>query len=331
MKALANKYRPTNFTNVVGQEYIRKILINQIESGQYHNGYCFVGPAGCGKTTIARIFANEIDAEVIEIDGASNNGVDNIRDLIEKVKYKPIKAKNKVVIIDEVHMLSTGAFNALLKTLEEPPQHAVFILATTDPQKIPETILSRVQRFDVRKLTSCEIFDQLSYIASEENIAIDDDALDYISKVANGGMRDAISILDTVAAYSIGNDTITGADVERIISKTFYEEVFKVLEDVFKFGQLLPRIEAVEAIHERGKDLKLFVKNILDVIVDIQKGKIAQDYTITSIPSIYYDRMDELSINCDLLDIFKKVNNLYNNIKYEQNPKSIIIGELLLL
>ena len=212
---LANKYRPQTFKDVVCQDSVMTILSSQIKNKDFKQAYLFTGGAGTGKTTTARIFGKEVNehkGRLIEIDGASNNGVDNIRLLIDDCKMKPIDSKYKVYIIDECHMLSIGAWNAFLKVLEEPPKHVIFILCTTDPQKIPSTILSRVQRFDFKRIPTPKIVERLQYIIQEENeemmkgeepvIYSEYDALEYIAKLADGGMRDSITMLDKVLGYS---------------------------------------------------------------------------------------------------------------------------------
>ena len=225
-QALYRKYRPKNFSEVVGQNVIVQTLKNSIINNSINHAYLFSGPRGTGKTSMAKIFANTINCEsivdgekcnncvfctqnknddIIEIDAASNNGVDEIRELRSKVSLVPSLGKYKVYIIDEVHMLTVGAFNALLKTLEEPPNHAVFILATTEPHKIPLTILSRCQQFNFKKISENTIFERLSYIANKEKINITKDAIMEIATTCDGGMRDAISMLDQAHSYSSEN------------------------------------------------------------------------------------------------------------------------------
>lgn len=335
MESLATKYRPQTFEDVVGQENIIKILNNQISNNAIKQGYLFTGGAGTGKTTIARIFAKQINGShngIIEIDAASNNGVDNVREIRENVKFKPIGAKYKIYIIDEVHMLSIGAFNALLKTLEEPPAHAIFILATTDPQKIPATILSRVQRFDFKRMTVEQTIDRLNYIIQQEQKLITPEAVEYIAKLAQGGMRAAISILDTILSYG---DNINIDDVMNLLGASSHDDYLKLASFIAQrdFGSM---IELIEDLHIRGKDLKLFILGFAEFIVDSMKFDLIGNFDYTNIPTIYHERVqrfikftNENKIN--LIKWFEKLNQLHLDIKYESNPKPLIQGGLMLI
>src|SRR5512144_628097 len=221
---LPRKYRPQAFGQMSGQEHVVRTISNALKTGQLAHAFLFTGPRGVGKTTTARLVAKALNCEkgptaepcgvcvpcveiaegravdVVEIDAASNNGVDNVRDIVEAVKYRPARDRHKIFVVDEVHMLSQGAFNALLKTLEEPPPHVKFVLATTDVHRVPETIVSRCQRFDFRRLTQQQIVEQLRKVAASEHLEISDRALALVARAAEGGMRDALSILDQVRA-----------------------------------------------------------------------------------------------------------------------------------
>lgn len=279
--ALYRKLRPKSFNEVVGQEHIIKTLINQIESGRITHAYLFCGTRGTGKTSTAKIFAKAVNClepidcqpcnkcelctamnegrslNVIEIDAASNNSVENIREIREEVIYPPTEGRYKVYIIDEVHMLSIGAFNALLKTLEEPPSHVIFILATTDPHKIPVTILSRCQRFDFKRISNKTMADTLKKYMSEENIVIEDRAVDYVVKISDGAMRDALSILDQCISYYYGEEITLEKVLE--ISGSVDDGVFFSLTDALCELNSSRCMDIIEEIIQNGRDINQFV------------------------------------------------------------------------
>ena len=287
-QALYRKYRPSTFDDVYGQEIITKILKNAIKYNKISHAYLFTGPRGTGKTSIAKIFARTINClepiditpcnkcvcctqknntDIIEIDAASNNGVDEIREIKEKVNLVPSIGKYKIYIIDEVHMLTIGAFNALLKTLEEPPEHVIFILATTEPHKIPSTILSRCQRYDFKKISENKIYERLKYIINEENISINDDAIKEIARLSDGGLRDAISILDQVIAYS--DENITEEDIHNINGTLTQYQLKNIIDSIIE-KNLENALTLINEYDEKGKNLVklteeiiLFLKNIL--------------------------------------------------------------------
>ena len=334
MEALATKYRPTRFEDVVCQDNIKKVLTNQLDTGEVKQAYLFCGSAGTGKTTSARIFANEVNGgkgKPIEIDGASNNGVDNIRNIIDDCRMKSLDSKYKVYIIDEVHMLSIGAFNALLKVLEEPPKGVIFILCTTDPHKIPATILSRVQRFQFKRIPQNEVVKRLQYVLQQEGkITYDMEALQYIAKLADGGMRDALMKLDTVLGYTT---EITMEAVLDCLGITNYDYLFKIVSSIIKQDATTP-MQLIDDLYKQGKDLKLFVKDLSKFILDLCKLELTQDINTTMIPPELKTKCTQLLCKCDLdllVDIMDAVNKLMDKIKYEQNPKSLIESELIIL
>ena len=334
MEALATKYRPARFEDVVCQDNIKKVLTNQLDTGEVKQAYLFCGSAGTGKTTSARIFANEVNGgkgKPIEIDGASNNGVDNIRNIIDDCRMKSLDSKYKVYIIDEVHMLSIGAFNALLKVLEEPPKGVIFILCTTDPHKIPATILSRVQRFQFKRIPQNEVVKRLQYVLQQEGkITYDMDALQYIAKLADGGMRDALMKLDTVLGYTT---EITMEAVLDCLGITNYDYLFKIVSSIIKQDATTP-MQLIDDLYKQGKDLKLFVKDLSKFILDLCKLELTQDINTTMIPPELKTKCTQLLCKCDLdllVDIMDAVNKLMDKIKYEQNPKSLIESELIIL
>ena len=282
--ALYREWRPRTFNDVVGQEHITTTLKNQVLNNRIAHAYLFCGTRGTGKTSTAKVFAkalnclNLIDGEpcnqcemcrkineglaidVTELDAASNNGVDKIRDIIDDVKYPPQEAKYKVYIMDEVHMLSTGAVNAFLKTLEEPPRNVIFILATTDPQKLPITILSRCQRFDFKRINNAEITARLRKIVNDQNVLADERSLNLIARVSDGAMRDSLSILDQ--AISMGNGNVDYNTVVSMLGLVTNEHLFNLTNAVIQ-RSVEKSIEIIEDVIYSGKDIYLFIKDLL--------------------------------------------------------------------
>lgn len=334
---LATKYRPRKFDNLVCQDNVKIVLQNQIDLNEFKQSYLFCGSAGTGKTTSARIFANEInkgEGRIVEIDGASNNGVDNIRNLIDNCKMKSLDGTYKVFIIDEVHMLSIGAFNALLKILEEPPKGTIFILCTTDPQKIPATILSRVQRFDFKRIPTQRIMNRLTYIIEKENkerteqIEYTDEALQYIAQLAEGGMRDAITKLDTVLGFT---QNITSDAVIKCLGLTSTQFILEIIDNIIN-KEPKNILGAIDTIFLEGKDLKLFIKDSIKVLIDVIKVQMGS--SSVNIPQSCQDRVTNIikhSTPRQLLSILDSYNSLYFKIRYEHNPKIFIESEMLYL
>lgn len=313
--SLAVEYRPKTFSEVSGQHYVINILENQIKSKSIGRAYLFSGGSGTGKTTVARIFANEIKAEIIEIDAASNNGVDNIRQLNETASFKPLYNDYKLFIIDECHMLSTSAWNALLKTLEDTPSYVIFILATTEPQKIPKTIISRVQTFNFTPLSLKEIKDRLNHliILKYPKVQLEEGIVDYISKLAGGGMRLAITMLET--CIGVGTD-LTIASVTAILGQMptqyFIDLVGKLWEED-KAGVITNLV----ALDIKGVDFKLFTFEFLTHILDIKKFILTRDATLCK-------------FNLTLLeDIKNQLNDFMDSLEGETGNKLDIIMQRL--
>ena len=292
-QALYRKYRPQTFTDIVGQNHIVSVLKNAIDKDQISHAYLFYGSRGTGKTSIAKIFANEVNGneiyqkenvDIIEIDAASNNGVDEVRDIKEAIKFLPTEGKYKVYIVDEVHMLTTAAFNALLKTLEEPPAHVIFILATTEIHKIPATILSRCQRFEFKNLSQEQLIDRLRYIAKEENLVIEDEAIEKIATLAKGGLRDAISILDQVSNYS---EQITLGHILEVTSSISEDDILEFYKGLLQ-GDVTKSLLKYNEFVAQAKDTKLLLNDLINVTRDIVVYKNLKDtkHTVYNVDKI---------------------------------------------
>ena len=343
--ALYRKYRPQTFEEVVGQEYVTKILKNTIERNMTSHAYLFSGPRGTGKTTIAKLIAKLLNCEnpindkpcekcpsctafneknhpdIIEMDAASNNGVDEIREIRDKVTLMPSISKYKVYIIDEVHMLSIGAFNALLKTLEEPPQHVIFILATTELYKVPATIISRCQCFNFEKISEEDIVKKLKYIVEKENINVEEEVLHLIAKYSDGGLRDAINLLDKLVCCS---DNITVDDFYEIKGIVKEEELFDIVNALIN-GNTKDALRRLDYLSKKGKNLILFSTELIEYLknmlisnntYELDKDKI---FEMIDILNNTVNNMKNSSYQKVLLEVaFLKIENLLGSIKKDE-------------
>ena len=348
-KTLYRVYRPQRFDEVAGQEHIITTLRHAVEENKIAHAYLFCGPRGTGKTTIAKLLAKAINCtgnpkpcdecenckeiasgnhpDVIEIDAASNNGVDEVRNLIDKVKYAPTQGKYKVYIIDEVHMMSTGAFNALLKTLEEPPAHVVFILATTEPHKILPTIISRCQRFDFMKLSLTKIVNRMKSVVEQENYICDDEALEMIAKLADGGMRDALSILEQCLAYN--DQHLTVQDVNHIYGIVSLENKIDFIK-VLLSKDMKKSLFILDEMKTNGIDIKRLTLDLVDILKDIIIYRNTSDSSILFVLSQYYLDMIVPYISCD--EAFAFIDVLMDaSEKYAKVINPAIYFELALL
>lgn len=354
--ALYRKWRPLIFEDVVEQEHVVKTLKHSIETARIAHAYLFCGTRGTGKTTMAKIFSRAVNClspqngdpcneceickgilngsilDVVEIDAASNNSVDNVREIRDEVVYAPSQAKYKVYIIDEVHMLSTGAFNALLKTLEEPPAHVVFILATTEPHKLPATILSRCQRFDFRRITVESIMDRVEKVCTETGIAIQKEATRLIARMADGALRDALSILDQ--CISLGNAEISYNDVlgvVGIVNDTFMADIV----DSIKERNVNAILEHVDRLVMDGKDIGQFVSDIVMYYRNMLICKVAgRPEDVIEASAEMLDRMKAQSLTLErdeIIFIIKELSALESSLKWANHPRILLEVSLIKL
>ena len=348
--ALYRKFRPASFAEVKGQDHIVTTLRNQLKAGRIGHAYLFTGTRGTGKTSVAKIFAKTVNCEnptedgpcgecrsckaiaagasmnVIEIDAASNNGVDNIREIVDEVAYSPAEGKYKVYIIDEVHMLSIGAFNALLKTLEEPPSYVIFILATTEVHKLPITILSRCQRYDFRRISIETIADRMKELVDQENVKVEDRALRYIAKVADGSMRDALSLLDQCIAFHIGNELTydMALDVLGAVDTGVFSELLRHVLD----RDVLACIKLLEDVVMQGRELTQFVTDFtwyLRNLMLVQSSDHLED--VIDVSSEHLARLKEEAAIVSFDQIVRYIrifSNLAGQIKYASQKRILV-------
>lgn len=320
MPSLAVKYRPQDFESCAGQQVTIKILEKQLETNSVGNIYLFCGSSGCGKTTIGRIMASKINkghGQPIEIDAASNNGVDAVRAIVEDAKLRSVDSEYKIYIIDECHMLTTAGWNAFLKCLEEPPKYTIFIFCTTAPEKIPDTILNRVQRFNLSKIPTQELKNRLLYICEQEQFINYAEACDYISKISNGGARDAIATLEKCAGY---NRDLSIKNVLECLGNFSYDNMFNFTCALLNSDEQ-STIQIIENYYNAGNDLKNFVENYLDFCLDLTKYCIFRNLSCTKIPSTLEQRCIGYSNIPDILDysnnLVEKVLEIKTMIKYD--------------
>jgi DNA polymerase-3 subunit gamma/tau len=332
IKSLAVKYRPTTFDEVVEQGAIKIILRQQLESEEVKNAYLFCGGAGTGKTTCARIFANEINnfkGNPIEMDAASNSGVEDVRAIIQQAKTKSLDSEYKIFIIDECHSISNTGWQAFLKLIEEPPAKSIFIFCTTDPQKIPKTILSRVQRYDFQRISHNAVADRLHYICQSEDVEVcDRDALDYIAKLADGGMRDAITLMDKCLSY---DKDLTMDNVIKALGITGYDTMFFLTDSIIT-NDTEAVIKTIEDVHRSGKDLKQFIKTYTNFVLDLCKYGCLGNFDFIEIPNTYKYTMDRYNDHAyeDFTRLLNTLVQLNASIKFDTSPKYTIEAVLVL-
>lgn len=348
--ALYRKYRPTSFDEVFGQDNIVKIIQNAVVSNRVSHAYLFSGPRGTGKTTTAKILARMVNCEslengnpcgkcnncinfsssgdVVEIDAASNNGVDEIRNLREKVNLVPSRSKYKIYIIDEVHMLTTQAFNALLKTLEEPPKHVIFILATTEPNKIPLTISSRCQKFQFNRVDDSDIVKRLKQICDIEKINISDDALYEIARVSDGGMRDSINLLDQLCSYDLNNITVD--DVYNVYGTISYTDIADLLCNI-KDNNGNYIVNYIEKINKDGINLSKFIEELLLFLKDVLVYKNCGNELEIKSKNDSIVKINYIFNENDIYYTINLLNDLLGKIKYSVHPSVLLIANMLKL
>ena len=343
MSSLATKYRPSKLEDIVGQDIVKKVLIKQVEQTRFRNAYGFFGASGCGKTTAARAFAKAINhgiGDPIEVDGTTSGDVDSIKQIVETANRRDVTAEYKVIIVDECQMLGGGrkenspAWSALLKCIEECPKYTIFIFCSTNPEKIPATILSRVQRYNFQKISNEGIVDRLNMILEKESDEIDNlscklnweqDALEFISKVSSGGMRDAITLLDK--CLSLSHD-VTLENVLKTIGAEDYSTFITFLS-ALEGKEKEISIKVVEDVYNAGKDVKQFMKDFAKFVLEVEKYALYKNFDYISLPNTLENELERL-IDDSLFDIMDFVVSLNSQIKWDNDPKTLIELSILI-
>lgn len=322
-QALYRIYRPKNFDEIYGQDQIVSILRNQLENGNLSHAYLFCGPRGTGKTSTAKVFASAInggtDIDTVELDAASNNSVDNVRDIRDNLAFAPTSGKYKIYIIDEVHMLSAAAFNALLKTLEEPPSHVIFILATTEPQKIPQTVLSRCQRFDFRKIEKDVLVQRLSDVLAQEGKDFESEALEFIALKSEGGLRDALSILDKALSYG----DLTMENLLQVLGEIHSDNYLSMLKAIMAHNTR-DAIMVLGSIEKSGMDPRIFALELINFMkqVILEFNDVKQDNP--NVSQAAQICTDEIAAN-----IIEDLSTTCSNMRYSPQPQVLLLADIV--